>query len=48
MCFHQLEGMMVGKDISVANLIYFMKVLLYEIFNKYVEVRLRPGVFPFV
>jgi phenylalanyl-tRNA synthetase alpha chain len=48
MCFHQLEGMMVGKDISVANLIYFMKVLLSEIFKKDVEVRLRPGFFPFV
>jgi len=48
MVFHQLEGMMVGKDISVANLIYFMKTLLGEIFKKDVEVRLRPGFFPFV
>lgn len=46
--FHQLEGMMVGKDISVANLIYFMKTLLSEIFRKDVNVRLRPGFFPFV
>ena len=46
--FHQLEGMMVGKDISVANLIYFMKTLLSEIFQKDVNVRLRPGFFPFV
>ena len=28
MVFNQLEGMMVGKDISVGNLIYFMKTLL--------------------
>jgi len=48
MVFHQLEGMMVGKDISVSNLIYFMKTLLKEIFKKEVEVRLRPGFFPFV
>lgn len=48
MVFHQLEGMMVGEDISVANLIYFMKTLLSEIFRKDVEVRLRPGFFPFV
>lgn len=48
MVFHQLEGMMVGKDISVANLIYFMKSLLKEIFKREVEVRLRPGFFPFV
>ena len=48
MAFHQLEGMMVGKDISVANLIYFMKTLLSEIFRKDINVRLRPGFFPFV
>ncbi len=48
MVFHQLEGMMVGKDVSVANLIYFMKSILQEIFKKDVEVRLRPGFFPFV
>jgi phenylalanyl-tRNA synthetase alpha chain len=48
MVFQQLEGMMVGKDISVANLIYFMKEILKEIFKKEVEVRLRPGFFPFV
>lgn len=48
MCFHQLEGMMVGKDINIGNLIYFMKTLLKEIFQKDMEVRLRPGFFPFV
>lgn len=48
MVFHQLEGMMVGENISVANLIYFMKTLLSEIFKRDVEVRLRPGFFPFV
>jgi phenylalanyl-tRNA synthetase alpha chain len=46
--FHQLEGMMVDRDISVAHLIYFMKVLLSRIFRREVEVRLRPGYFPFV
>lgn len=48
MVFHQIEGMMIGTDISVANLIYFMKTLLTQIFGKTVEVRLRPGFFPFV
>ena len=48
MVFAQLEGMMVGENISVANLIYFMRTLLTEIFEKEVEVRLRPGYFPFV
>ena len=46
--FFQMEGMMIDKDISVANLIYFMKTLLSEIFEREVEVRLRPGFFPFV
>jgi phenylalanyl-tRNA synthetase alpha chain len=48
MVFNQLEGMMVGKDVTVGNLIYFMKTLLRGIFKKDVEVRLRPGFFPFV
>jgi phenylalanyl-tRNA synthetase alpha chain len=48
MVFNQLEGMMVGENISVSNLIYFMKTILKEIFKKDVEVRLRPGFFPFV
>ena len=46
--FHQLEGMMVDRDIKVAHLIYFMKELLQRIFRREVEVRLRPGYFPFV
>ncbi|MEK7433831.1 MAG: phenylalanine--tRNA ligase subunit alpha [Cyanobacteriota bacterium] len=46
--FYQVEGLMVGKDISVANLIYVMKTLLKEIFKKDVKIRLRPGYFPFV
>ena len=46
--FFQMEGMMIDKDVSISNLIYFMKTLLSEIFKKEVEVRLRPGFFPFV
>ncbi|MDZ4786821.1 MAG: phenylalanine--tRNA ligase subunit alpha, partial [bacterium] len=48
MVFHQMDGMMVGEDVSVAHLIYFMKTLLTEVFKRDVEVRLRPGFFPFV
>jgi phenylalanyl-tRNA synthetase alpha chain len=48
MCFHQLEGMMVGENITVANLIYFMQTLLKKIFRRDMETRLRPGYFPFV
>ncbi len=46
--FWQMEGMMIGEDISISNLIYFMKVLLSEVFEKDIQVRLRPGFFPFV
>lgn len=46
--FFQMEGMMIDENVSISNLIYFMKSLLSEIFKKDVEVRLRPGFFPFV
>lgn len=45
--FFQLEGIIVDKDVSVGNLIYFMKEMLSKIFKKDVDVRLRPGFFPF-
>ena len=46
--FHQIEGMMVDRDIKVSHLVYFMKTLLLRIFKREVRVRLRPGFFPFV
>lgn len=46
--FYQVEGMMVDRNVSVANLIYFMKTLLSAIFHREAKVRLRPGYFPFV
>ncbi|MBU0731637.1 phenylalanine--tRNA ligase subunit alpha [Patescibacteria group bacterium] len=46
--FHQLEGFIVDKNISISNLIYTQKMILKEIFKKDVKVRLRPGYFPFV
>lgn len=46
--FFQCEGMMVGKDISIANLIYVMKKILSEVYGQEIGVRLRPGYFPFV
>jgi len=47
--FHQIEGLMVDKNISLANL----KAVFEEFFKKFfsakkVEVRFRPGYFPFV
>ncbi len=48
MQFHQLEGLMIGSDINVAN----MKAILLKFFEKFfadkVEIRFRPSFFPFV
>ena len=46
--FFQMGGVMVDKKISISNLIYFMKTMLSEVFQKDIKVRLRPGFFPFV
>lgn len=46
--FFQMEGIMIDTDISISNLIYFMKTMLSEVFRTDVKVRLRPGFFPFV
>ena len=46
--FFQMEGVMVDKNISISNLIYFMKTMLSQVFQKDIKVRLRPGFFPFV
>ena len=46
--FFQLEGLLIDRDISIANLIAVMKGLLQEVFSREVKVRLRPGYFPFV
>ena len=45
--FFQLEGLVIDKDISISNLIYTMEGMLREVFKKDVNVRLRPGFFPF-
>ena len=46
--FYQLEGLLVDRGISVANLIAVMKAFLSEVFHRDVVIRLRPGFFPFV
>ncbi len=46
--FFQMEGMMIDENISISNLIYFMKTMLSEVFKQDIKVRLRPGFFPFV
>lgn len=46
--FHQVEGLMIEREISVANLIASMKTLISEVLERDVTIRLRPGFFPFV
>jgi phenylalanyl-tRNA synthetase alpha chain len=46
--FHQLEGLVIDKGVSVAHLIHSMKTLLRGIFRRDLQIRLRPGFFPFV
>ena len=45
--FFQIEGVVVDENVSVSNLIYFMKEMLKGVFKKDLNVRLRPGFFPF-
>jgi phenylalanyl-tRNA synthetase alpha chain len=46
--FYQLEGLVIDRGVSVAHLINSMKTLLRGIFRRDLEIRLRPGFFPFV
>lgn len=46
--FHQVEGMLIDRDVSVAHIIHIMKTFLSEIFEREIKIRLRPGYFPFV
>jgi len=46
--FFQVEGLLIDRNISIAHLIAFMKLLLREVFQRDVKIRLRPGFFPFV
>ncbi|MFN0243722.1 MAG: phenylalanine--tRNA ligase subunit alpha [Planctomycetota bacterium] len=46
--FHQMEGLVVDKGVSVGHLISAMKTLLRGVFGREIEIRLRPGYFPFV
>ena len=46
--FWQVEGLMVDKNITVANFKGIMEEFLKEFFKTDIETRLRPGFFPFV
>lgn len=46
--FHQVEGLVIDKNISLPNLIAMSRVLLNEVMGRDVKIRVRPGFFPFV
>ena len=46
--FYQVEGLMVGEDISVAHFKAVMSEFFERFFRKAVRIRLRPSFFPFV
>jgi len=46
--FHQVEGLLIDRHVSVAHLLDSMRTLLSAILEREVEIRLRPGYFPFV
>jgi len=45
--FYQLEGLMVDKDISLANLKAILIEFFKNFFGREIDVRFRPGYFPF-
>jgi len=45
--FHQLEGLWIDKNISLVNLKAILTLFLKEIFGQEVQLRFRPGFFPF-
>ncbi len=45
--FHQIEGLLVDEGITVAHLKATLETFLHALFSDEVDVRLRPGYFPF-
>ena len=45
--FHQIEGLMVDKNISFGDLKGVMNIFLHEIFGQQIKLRFRPSFFPF-
>lgn len=45
--FHQLEGLVVDENITMANLIHTIDIFIKELFGKDMETRFRPHHFPF-
>ncbi|OGY40029.1 MAG: phenylalanine--tRNA ligase subunit alpha [Candidatus Brennerbacteria bacterium RIFOXYC1_FULL_41_11] len=47
-CFYQYEALIVNKDISLSGGKILVTTILERVFGRQVEVRMRPGFFPFV
>ena len=45
--FHQIEGLYIDTNVSMANLKSIIKILLLEFFGKDISMRFRPSYFPF-
>ena len=45
--FHQIEGLMIDKNVSFSHLKGIMNIFLQEVFGKDTQVRFRPSFFPF-
>ncbi len=45
--FYQFEGLMIGKDVSLANLKGVLSEFFEKVFGRKMEVRFRPSYFPF-
>lgn len=45
--FHQLEGLVVDENVSMANLIHTLDIFIKELFGENMETRYRPHHFPF-
>jgi phenylalanyl-tRNA synthetase alpha chain len=48
MVFHQLEGLMIDKDVTMSDLKSTLNTFFDKFFERNVEVRFRPSFFPFV
>ncbi|MBZ2049355.1 phenylalanine--tRNA ligase subunit alpha, partial [Streptococcus sanguinis] len=45
--FHQIEGLVVGKNISMADLQGTLQLIVQKMFGEERQIRLRPSYFPF-
>lgn len=46
--FHQIEGLVVGENITMTNLKFTLNVFLKKLYGDDIEIRFRPSFFPFV